>query len=193
MDGKTYGTHNATGAGIWLRHIWHPTVPSFFSSPADNQTAYAWTYVYSPVEQQVGAQIEFYNYSRSGSEMGPIAGQWDRRGSKVWLNDVEIPAPEWQQADQSIPQDHSTLGLTNENFTARPVVQLTLKQGWNKVFMRLPHVNKGGTGRDKWQFTFVFTDTEGKNAVDGLIYSPTQCIDADAERVSLFVDELDTW
>ena len=193
LDGKTYGTHNATGAGIWLRHIWHPTVPSFFSSPADNQTAYAWTYVYSPVEQQVGAQIEFYNYSRSGSEMGPIAGQWDRRGSKVWLNDVEIPAPEWQQADQSIPQDHSTLGLTNENFTARPVVQLTLKQGWNKVFMRLPHVNKGGTGRDKWQFTFVFTDTEGKNAVDGLIYSPTQCIDADAERVSLFVDELDTW
>ena len=56
--GKTYGTQAATGAGIYLRHIWHPTVPSFFANPAANQTAYAWTYVYSPKEQQAGAQIE---------------------------------------------------------------------------------------------------------------------------------------
>ena len=108
-------------------------VPSFFSAPADNQTAYAWTYVYSPKEQQVGAQIEFYTYSRSGSDTAPKAGQWDRRGSKIWLNGNEIPAPQWEQTDVTITQDHATQGLTNENFTAREPVSLTLKQGWNKA------------------------------------------------------------
>lgn len=171
-NGQYYGTSFATGAGIYLRHIWHPTVPSFFSNPANNQTAYAWTYVYSPVEQEVGAQIEFFTYSRSGSEKAPIAGKWDRRGSRIWINNIEIPAPKWQQPDQAIPQDDALKGLTNENFTARQPVALHLNKGWNKVFMKLPHVNTGGTSRDKWQFTFVLTDLEGCNAVDGLIYSP---------------------
>lgn len=175
-DKKLYNTSFATGAGIYLRHIWHSIVPSFFSAPADNQTAYAWTYVYSPKEQQVGAQIEFYTYSRSGSDTAPKAGQWDRRGSKIWLNGNEIPAPQWEQTDVTITQDHATQGLTNENFTAREPVSLTLKQGWNKVFLKLPHANKGGTSRDKWQFTFVITDTEGRNAVDGLIYSPDKSL-----------------
>ena len=188
--GETYNTRIATGAGFYLRHIWHPTIPSYFSNPANGQTAYAWTYVYSPKAQKVGAQIEFYTYSRSGWEKGPDAGKWDRRGSKVWLNGVEIPAPKWEQPGKEIPQDHGTDGLANENFTARPVVQLELKEGWNKVFMRLPHVNNGGTKRDKWQFTFVFTDTKGVNAVDGLIYSPNRCLDEAAEQVAAKVAEV---
>ncbi len=93
------------------------------------------------------------------------------------MNGQEIPAPEWEQPETDIPQDHATKGLTNENLTARPVVQLELKAGWNKVFLRLPHVNAGGTKRDKWQFTFVLTDTEGRHALDGVIYSPTQTKD----------------
>ncbi|MDD7080755.1 MAG: family 20 glycosylhydrolase [Prevotella sp.] len=176
-NNNLYRTSFATGAGIYLRHIWHSTVPSFLSHPTDNQTAYAWTYVYSPKEQQVGAQIEFYTYSRSGDDTAPIAGQWDRRGSKIWLNGNEIPAPQWQQAGKTIKQDQATTGLTNENFTNREPVALTLKQGWNKVFIKLPHANKGGTSRDKWQFTFVITDTEGKNALDGIIYSPDKSMD----------------
>lgn len=189
-EGNTYGTRIATGAGIYLRHIWHPTIPSFFKNPSENQTAYAWTYVYSPKAQNVGAQIEFYTYSRSGWEKGPDANKWDRRGSKVWLNGVEIPAPKWEQPGKEIPQDHSTEGLANENFTARPVVQLHLNAGWNKVFMRLPHVDAGGTKRDKWQFTFVFTDTKGVNAVDDLIYSPNRCLDEAAEQVAAKVSEI---
>ena len=188
--GNTYATHLATGAGIYLRHIWHPTVPSFYSNPANNQTAYAWTYVYAPKAQKVGAQIEFYTYSRSGNEKAPDAGQWDRRGSKVWVNGKEVKAPNWKQPGKNIPQDHATEGLIDENYTGRPVVQLELQQGWNKVFMRLPHVNNGGTGRDKWQFTFVFTDPEGKNAVEGLIYSPNKCKDEAAEMVAGKVGEV---
>lgn len=175
--GATYTTRLATGGGIYLRHIWHPTVPSFFSAPANNQTAYAWTYVYSPVEQEAGAQIETYTYSRSGSEKMPPAGEWDRRGSKIWVNGEAVAAPKWKQPDADIPQDDLVKGLTNENLTARDVVRVRLREGWNKVFLRLPHVNSGGTARDKWQFTFVLTDTEGRNALDGIVYSPSKSMD----------------
>lgn len=189
-QGKTYATRIATGAGIYLRHIWHPTVPSFFTSPANNQTAYAWTYVYSPIEQDAGAQIEFYTYSRSGNEKGPKTGAWDRRGSKIWLNGAEIAAPVWEQPDANIQQNHATQGLTNENLTAREVVKVHLRKGWNKVFLRLPHVNNGGTGRDKWQFTFVLTDPTGKQALDGIVYSPNKCIDDAADQLASRIDEI---
>ena len=195
-NGTTYSTSIATGAGIYLRHIWHSLVPSYFANPSANQTAYAWTYVYSPIEQEVGAQIEFYTYSRSGSEYAPKAGQWDRRGSRIWLNDKEIPAPEWEQTDCDIPQDDAVKGLKNENLTARNAVGLHLNKGWNKVFMKLPHANSGGTKRDKWQFTFVITDTEGNNAVEGLTYSPDKTFDTpkdDEDSAPTLSDENDTY
>lgn len=175
-NGKAYGTTLATGAGIYLHHIWHPTVHSFFSNPANNQTAYAWTYVYSPKRQKVGAQIEFYTYSRSGNEFAPPKNHWDRRGSRLWVNGKEIMPPVWKQPDTAIPQDHATLGLTNENLTARHPAVVQLEKGWNKVFLKLPHANNGGTGRDKWQFTFVLTDPVGRNALKGIVYSPDRIL-----------------
>lgn len=176
-NGTDYAAKQVTGGGVYLRHIWHGTVRGVLNNPANNQTCYAWTYVYSPVAQDAGAQIEFYTYSRSGSDKMPPAGKWDRRGSQVWLNGQEIAAPTWQQPDKDIPQDNTTLGLTNENFTARPVVKVHLNEGWNKVFLKLPHANSGGTARDKWQYTFVLTDTEGKNALEGITYSPDRTLD----------------
>lgn len=175
-NGTDYAAKQVTGGGVYLRHIWHGTVRGVLNNPANNQTCYAWTYVYSPVAQDAGAQIEFYTYSRSGSDKMPPAGKWDRRGSQVWLNGQEIAAPTWQQPDKDIPQDNTTLGLTNENFTARPVVKVHLNEGWNKVFLKLPHANSGGTARDKWQYTFVLTDTEGKNALEGITYSPDRTL-----------------
>ncbi len=189
IDGTDYHVGKATGAGIYLRHIWHSTVKGFYENPQAGMTAYAWTYVYSPKDQDAGAMIEFYTYSRSGNEKGPKAGAWDRRGSKIYINGEEIAAPAWEQPDKNITQNHNTEGLTNENVTARPAATIRLKQGWNQVFMKLPHANNGGTGRDKWQFTFVITDTEGKDALDGLIYSPGKCIDEQAEQLSTLISD----
>ena len=172
IDGNIYGVNKVRGAGVYLRHIWHPIVKGYYEEPEDSVTAYAWTYVYSPVDQDAGALIEFYTYSRSGDEKGPKEGQWDRRGSKIWLNGMEISAPLWQQPDAEIKQDHTENGLTNENMTNRPPVAIHLNKGWNKVFMKLPHANNGGTKRDKWQFTFVITDADGREALDGILYSP---------------------
>ena len=192
-NGQEYGSKIATGAGIYLRHIWHSTIPSWFSNPAYGQTAYAWTYVYSPVAQTVGAQVEFYTYSRSGSEKAPPAGEWDRRGSKLWVNGEEIAAPTWDQPDATIPQDNATQGLKNENLTARPVTPITLQAGWNKVMMRLPHAAASGTGRDKWQFTFVLTDAEGKNALDNIVYSPSKVKGESALQLDLLIDEISAY
>jgi len=186
-NGVTYGTGRATGAGIYLRHTWGTIVPGYFSNPQLNTTAYAWTYVYSPVEQTAGALIEFQNYGRSENDAAPANGKWDRKGSRIWLNDKEITGPTWTNAGKSI---NSEVPLKNENFTARKPVKVQLKQGWNKVFLKLPYVSASNVRLNKWMFTFVLTDVDGKDALEGLVYSPKQCLDEQAEILSARIDEI---
>lgn len=190
IDGTTYNVTQATGAGIYLRHIWHSTVKGFYDNPQSGMTAYAWTDIYSETEQDAAALIEFYTYSRSGNEVAPKAGCWDRRGSRIWLNGEEIAAPEWEQPDATITQNQANSGLTNENLTARPATPIHLKQGWNRVFMKLPHASNGGTKRDKWQFTFVVTDATGNAALDGLVYSPMQYLNEADEALAAKILEV---
>ena len=187
-DGKTYYTGMATGAGIYLAHTWgNSIIDAYYSNPQFNHTAYAWTYVYSDKEQKVGAQIEFQNYSRSEQDGAAPAGKWDHFGSKIWINGEEIAAPTWDNTGVSISSKE--VELKNENFPGRKPIEVTLKQGWNKVFMKLPYFNKGYRLK-KWMFTCVFTDTEGVNAVDGLIYSPNQCMDEATEAVAAEISNI---
>ena len=189
VNGTTYGTGIATGAGIYLRHTWgNNTVPTYYGSTNhSNSTAYAWTYVYSDKAQTVGAQIEFQNYGRSEKDTAPDAGKWDRKGSRIWLNDSEIMPPTWDNTGVGI---NNEVDLKNENFTARKPLQVTLKQGWNKVFIKLPYVGASGVRLNKWMFTFVLTDLEGKNAVEGLIYSPNKRMDVAAEQLEATIAEI---
>lgn len=184
-QGNTYATGSATGAGIYLRHVWGTTVPGYYANPQLNTTAYAWTYVYSPVAQQAGAIIEFQNYSRSEKDGLPANGSWDKKGSRIWFNDVELKGPTWQNAGVSI---NNETPMRNENAVSRTPVRINLKQGWNKVFMKLPYVNASGIRLNKWMFIFVITDTQGKNALEGLVYSPRQLLD---ENASTLADRMD--
>ena len=187
-NGKTYYTGMATGAGIYLSHTWgNSIIDAYYENPQYNHTAYAWTYVYSPVAQTVGAQIEFQNYSRSEQDGAAPAGKWDHFGSKIWVNGIEIAAPTWDNTGVSI--NSKEVMLKNENFPGREPVEVTLKQGWNKVFLKLPYFNKGYRLK-KWMFTFVLTDLEGRNAVDGLIYSPNQCMDEATEAVAAEISNI---
>ncbi|MBO5677532.1 MAG: family 20 glycosylhydrolase [Bacteroidaceae bacterium] len=186
--GKTYYTGMATGAGIYLAHTWgNSIIDAYYKNPQYNHTAYAWTYVYSPEAQTVGAQIEFQNYSRSEQDGAAPAGKWDHFGSKIWVNGEEIAAPTWDNTGVSV--NNKEVMLKNENFPGRKPIQVTLKQGWNKVFLKLPYFNKGYRLK-KWMFTCVFTDLEGVNAVDGLIYSPNQCMDETTEAVAAKISEI---
>ena len=62
--------------------------------------------------------------------------------------------------------------LKNENLTARKPVAVHLRQGWNKVFLKLPYVAAPGVRLNKWMFTFVLTDIDGRDALPDIVYQP---------------------
>lgn len=169
---STAPTMLARGGGIYLRHTWGKTVPALYGkegTPSPGVAAFARTRIFSPKDQTVGALIEFQNYSRSEKDLPPPAGAWDRKGSRVWLNGQEIPAPVWTNTATEV--NNETL-LGNENLTARPPVQLKLHKGWNDVYLHLPYVAAPGVRLNKWLFTFVITTPDGTEALPGIIYNP---------------------
>ncbi len=170
-DGKTYGTKEAIGAGIYLRHVWGGIVPAFYKKPEKNATAYAFTNIYSPIEQDVAAQIGFQDYSRSEPDLAPRQGVWDYNDSQIWVNGRAIEPPVWENTHSRKSQE---VTLKNENFCTRPVVPIHLNKGWNKVLIKLP--NHGFRLRQvrlvKWMFTFVLTTPDGRKALDNVVYDP---------------------
>ncbi len=115
-NGNTYGVRQAIGAGIYLRHVWGNMVPAFYADPKENHTAYAYTWVYSPKDQEVGLWAEFQNYSRSEMDLAPLPGKWDYKGSRIWINDREIIPPVWT-ATHKVKSNEVPLG--NENCVGR--------------------------------------------------------------------------
>ena len=170
-NGNTYGVRQAMGAGIYLRHVWGDMVPAFYADPKENHTAYAYTWVYSPKDQEVGLWAEFQNYSRSEMDLAPLPGKWDYKGSRIWINGCEILPPVWT-ATHKVKSYEVPLG--NENCVGRVPLAVHLNKGWNKVFLKLPigKFKMAETRLVKWMFTAVFVTPDGERAVEGLIYSP---------------------
>lgn len=170
-NGKTYNTSKATGAGIYLRHVWGTLVPGFYKEPEANHTSYAYTWVYSPKKQEVGAIIEFQNYSRSEADLAPPQGKWDYKESKVWINNKEIAPPTWLNTHTTKTNE---ISLKNENAVAREPIKVNLKKGWNKVLLKLPVAGFSSKEirLEKWMFTFLFVTPDGRDAAPGLIYRP---------------------
>ena len=170
-NGNTYGVRQAIGAGIYLRHVWGDMVPAFYADPKENHTAYAYTWVYSPKDQEVGLWAEFQNYSRSEMDLAPLPDKWDYKGSRIWINDREILPPVWT-ATHKVKSYEVPLG--NENCVGRVPLAVHLNKGWNMVFLKLPigKFKMAETRLVKWMFTAVFVTPDGERAVEGLIYSP---------------------
>ena len=170
-NGNTYGVRQAIGAGIYLSHVWGDMVPAFYADPKENHTAYAYTWVYSPKDQEVGLWAEFQNYSRSEMDLAPLPDKWDYKGSRIWINDREILPPVWT-ATHKVKSYEVPLG--NENCVGRVPLAVHLNKGWNKVFLKLPigKFKMAETRLVKWMFTAVFVTPDGERAVEGLIYSP---------------------
>lgn len=172
--GETYNTFPAIGASIYLRHVWGPaTVPGFYKEPRENHTTYAYTWVWSPKNQEVGLWASTQDYGRSEKDLAPQQGKWDYRESKIYLNDEAIDPPTWENTHTN---NSNEITLKNENFSARPPILVTLNEGWNKVLLKLP-VKKFTSPEvrlQKWMFTFVFVTTDGKEAMPGLIYDSSK-------------------
>ncbi|WP_245859562.1 hypothetical protein [Spirosoma aerolatum] len=69
-------------------------------------------------------------------DASPPAGQWDYKGSRIWINGKVINPPVW-----STPGQHSAdleTPYTNEPYENRPPLVVALRKGWNKVLLKLP-------------------------------------------------------
>ena len=81
---------------------------------------------------------------------------------------MEIIAPLWRHHGQRVGLETP---LADENMAARKPFVLHLDKGWNTVRMVLPYAETPKIRLNKWMFTFVFTDLEGRRALD-LDYDP---------------------
>jgi hypothetical protein len=165
----------ATGATVYLRHTWGPgVVRAYISDPKPNHTVYAYTYVFSPRNQQVGVWLDFHNYGRSEKDASPPTDAWDYKGSRIWINGELIKPPVWLQ-----PGLHPTTletSYANEPYENRSPVPIQLKTGWNRILLKLPvgAFQTADYRLVKWLFTCVFVRPAGVNFVEAndLIVSP---------------------
>lgn len=173
-QGQEYIGHPATGAGMYLRHVWGPNIlPGFYPDPQPNHTAYAYTWVYSEREQQVGLWVETQNYSRSEKDFPPLQGTWDYKGSRVWLNGEEVQPPHWS-SEQMVHDNELPLG--NENIAVRNPIPVSLHQGWNNLLLKLPvgDFNTPEVRLVKWMFAATFTTLDGTSAASDIRYCTEQ-------------------
>ncbi|WP_439183317.1 family 20 glycosylhydrolase [Carboxylicivirga taeanensis] len=170
-QGKQYATHKATGAGIYLRHVWGTLIPGLYANPQANHTAYAYTWVYSPLPQKAGIYVRFQNYSRSEKDLPPPQGQWDYKFSRIWLNEEEIKPPVWENT-HSIRSNE--IPLRNENWEGRLPIPVELQKGWNKLLLKLPvgAFSSREVRLVKWMFNAVLVTPDGKQALQNIVYSP---------------------
>lgn len=161
----------ASGAAVYLRHTWGEKVPSFYHSPQPDQTAYAYTWIYSPAAIMAGLHFSTHNYGRSELDMAPPEGEWDYKRSRIWLNGVLVSPPVWD--NHGVKPDHET-PYANENMWSRPPVSVSLREGWNSLVIKLPvgSFSTPETRLVKWMFTAMIVSPDGKAQPCGLIYSP---------------------
>ena len=83
----------------------------------------------------------------------------------VWVNGTPIKPPVWTNS-HTIP--NLTTALGNENACSRPPIPITLKKGWNQLFIKLPI--GAFTTREvrlvKWMFTAALVNLDGTEVAD---------------------------
>ena len=164
-EGKAYPSQLVAGSGFYLRHVWGDLCAGLLERPEADHTCYAMAWVNSPKEQKVGLLFETQNYSRSEKDLPPPLGAWDYRGSMVWVNGTPIKPPVWTNS-HTIPSLTTALG--NENACSRPPTPITLREGWNQLFIKLPI--GAFTTREvrlvKWMFTAALVNLDGTEVAD---------------------------
>ncbi|TAN13050.1 MAG: beta-N-acetylhexosaminidase [Chitinophagaceae bacterium] len=144
-----------SGGTIWLRHFFAPLVSGSLKDPKPNTTWYAYRRIYSLGDTTGYFWISFYNPSRSHVVSTPRLGQWDKRGSKTWIDGQLIPPPHWTYPGRD---DNSENPLVDESYEYRPPTKVYLKKGWNSILVKAPV--ESFRGKDwqhpvKWMFTLV--------------------------------------
>ena len=164
VDGKGFAWEGPFNGGtIHIRHYFG--YPSYFEQKVG--TMYAYSEIWSPVNQETGCWIGFHDWSRSGGRRGgpfPNQGEWHKTNPKVWINKQEIAPPKWNHPGLS--EKTEDIPFSDENYYFRESTRITLKKGWNQVLLKIPQDGRSW----KWMFTFipVEKDNNGIHEVTGL-------------------------
>lgn len=169
------------GSGAYLRSIWgdlggYGLIPS----PKEFSTVYAYAWIYSPQKQLAGLLVETQNYSRSEEDLPPPQGHWDYKGSRVWLNGVEIAPPVWLNNHSEKSRE---IALTNENAATRLPSKVELNEGWNCILLKLP-IGKFSLPEvrlNKWMFTCAITSEDGRKALPQIQYADIKVLSGSPE------------
>ncbi len=155
IDGRKYTWTRAVGGEIKMSH------QPFTRPVSPTSTAYALTWINSSVEQTVPVMIGFEFPGRANRQYRglPANGQWDANGGAIWINDQPLAGPTWnnpnsfdnhKKATWHTPQNE--IPITDEElYWTRPVTNITLKKGWNKVLIKCPR----SYDKQKWIFAFI--------------------------------------
>lgn len=142
----------AVGSGIYFRHTWGPQVPALLKDPHPNSTVYARRIVQVEKECDTLLWFETQNYSRSERDLPPPQGEWDWRGSRIWLNGKVMEPPLWT-SDHGRYDPEAPMG--NENCLSREPLRVHLQKGDNEILVKLPvgEFSTPETRLVKWMFT----------------------------------------
>jgi hexosaminidase len=155
------------GATHYPRHFWYRS-----HLRSGSGTVYAFTRVWSPKDQEVGAWIGFNAWSRSsGRRRGgptPEPGEWNRSHAALWVNGSPVAPPQWKQPGIGGTESEE-IPLVDEDYFYREPTKIHLREGWNEVLVKAPH-----QGEWKWVFTFIPVESTGRGfnvrEVPGLRY-----------------------
>ena len=156
IDGKSYNWSDEirTGATMVFRHYTdQPTFanPTWGKQTVAESTYFARTYIHSPKEQTVPFWISAQWWELSNFQPGMNKpGEWHFSNPVFQVNGVKIEAPKWTVPNRK-PDYHSTDSFVDENYHFRAPTPIKLRQGWNEVLIKSPHVK----GMRRWMFTFV--------------------------------------
>lgn len=151
---------NVTGATIWLRHFFTPMVTAWLKHPEDSTTWYAYRKFYSSVDTTGYFWISFYNTSRSHAVVTPALGQWDERGSRLWINGELVSPPQWTYPGRCCSEENP---LVDESYEYRPPTEVHLIRGWNTILVKAPvesFSSRNWQHPVKWMFTVVAVQKE---------------------------------
>lgn len=145
------------------------------SSPA-NETVYLRAYIFSDRAKQIHAITGFEAAARSNRRSAgiPQRGKWDANGGAIFINDKELPGPQWNNPggnrylNATWEQPANEIPFTDEEFYwSRKPASISLKKGWNKIMVRAPRTYKD----QNWFFAFapVKKDANGKWVEDASV------------------------
>ena len=115
------------------------------------------TWIRSPKTQKVGVFISFTNYSRSYDRRfvrnTAGRGEWSTAGAKVFVNEAEVPPPEWRSPGRGGLSLETS--FVDEEFWMREPTEIVLREGWNHIRLIVPDPAANGVPGERWTATFV--------------------------------------